>query len=198
MMENKRTTELPSTKLKWARPPPRILVTAESASFDKKILQALQSEGFQISYLRYDGDRKAFGNNLYKIAEPLGLGDYWAIVGAQYYDLFPNLLLKYLRSIWPRCQRCARRMYEAHLQTVSHRRLLPNRTSEHQNRLASESGHGGPRSCRPEDRFTTRFKVPLPKCEGWFCRDQFQLLRCRVVGSVLDADLDCAEKSIWG
>jgi len=74
------TAKHPSPKFQWARPPPRVLVTADTPSFDAKTLQALRSEGFQISYLHFDGDRKTFGNNIMKIAEPLELGDYWAII----------------------------------------------------------------------------------------------------------------------
>ena len=60
----KMEVSLPSTKFKWARPPPRVLVTADSASFDTTPMNTLRSEGFQMSYLRYDGDRKGFGDKL--------------------------------------------------------------------------------------------------------------------------------------
>ena len=73
--------KLSSMNVGWNKPPPRVFITGDTQSCDPETLRNLRAEGFQVTYFPYNGDPKAFRQTLNKVAEPLGLGEYWAIVG---------------------------------------------------------------------------------------------------------------------
>lgn len=60
---------------------PRLIVTSDTTDFDRTILEHFMEEGFQVAYLPYDGDKKDYNNKLRHLADPLELGDKYAIVG---------------------------------------------------------------------------------------------------------------------
>ena len=60
---------------------PRLVVTAEDADFDQTTLQHWREEGFQVSYLPFTATRKAYIQQLHHLADPLELGEKYAIVG---------------------------------------------------------------------------------------------------------------------
>lgn len=60
---------------------PKLVITAEGQDFDANTLQKWRDEGFDVSYLAYDGTRIDYINALQHLAEPLGLGETYAIVG---------------------------------------------------------------------------------------------------------------------
>ena len=60
---------------------PRLVVTSDTDDFDTIILQHFKEEGFQVAYLPYTGDKKDYKNKLQHLADPLELGDKYAIVG---------------------------------------------------------------------------------------------------------------------
>jgi hypothetical protein len=77
----------PSVDLNWTRGPPRVLLIGDEPKLDPVIIRNFRAEGYQISYLRYNGDRPNFGKTLEKVAEPLELGEKYAIVGAHSYTI---------------------------------------------------------------------------------------------------------------
>jgi hypothetical protein len=64
----------------WRTIQPRLVLTSDTDDFDEKIIAHFQAEGFQISYLAYNGDRKQYTNALNSLAGGLELGDRYAIV----------------------------------------------------------------------------------------------------------------------
>jgi hypothetical protein len=60
---------------------PRLVVTSDTDDFDRVILEHFKEEGFQVAYLPYTGDKKDYKNKLQHLADPLELGDKYAIVG---------------------------------------------------------------------------------------------------------------------
>ena len=68
-------------KVEWQTPQPKLILTSDTDDFDEIIISHFQQEGFQISYLAYDGDHKAYNNALHHLADDLELGDRYAIVG---------------------------------------------------------------------------------------------------------------------
>lgn len=65
----------------WHNTLPRLVVTSDTDNFDEEILEDWKEEGFQVAYLPYGGDKKAYHNKLQHLADPLDLGDKYAIVG---------------------------------------------------------------------------------------------------------------------
>jgi hypothetical protein len=65
----------------WNSVLPRLVITSDTTDFDRITINNFQEEGFQISYLHYDGDRKEYSNQLRHLADSLELGDKYAIVG---------------------------------------------------------------------------------------------------------------------
>lgn len=49
--------------------------------FDPTIIDHFKEEGFDIAYLPFNGDTKYYGRQLQHLADPLELGDKYAIVG---------------------------------------------------------------------------------------------------------------------
>jgi hypothetical protein len=60
---------------------PRLVITSDTTDFDHITVQHFLDEGFQVAYLPYTGDKKDYNNKLHHLADPLDLGDKYAIVG---------------------------------------------------------------------------------------------------------------------
>ena len=69
------------THFSWNGSTPRVVVTGDSPDFDPTTIQHLKEEGFAVAYLPYEGDAKEYRNKLSHLADPLELGDKYAIVG---------------------------------------------------------------------------------------------------------------------
>jgi hypothetical protein len=65
----------------WHSALPRLVVTSDTPDFDQDIIENWKDEGFQVAYLPYDGDKKDYHNKLQHLADPLELGEKYAIVG---------------------------------------------------------------------------------------------------------------------
>lgn len=65
----------------WSTVQPRVVITSDTDEFDEEILNNLQEEGFQIWYMPYSGDHAAYNNQLQHLADPLELGENYAIIG---------------------------------------------------------------------------------------------------------------------
>ena len=64
--------------------PPRLVLTASkpsSSAFSPTIIQHFKDEGYDVTYLPFTGDNKAFRVHLSHLADPLELGEKYAIVG---------------------------------------------------------------------------------------------------------------------
>lgn len=61
--------------------PPRLHVTADDNDFDPTIMRHFREEGFDVTYLPYGNDVKAYKNDLKHLADDLELGESYAIVG---------------------------------------------------------------------------------------------------------------------
>jgi len=63
---------------------PRLVLTASARSstfFSPTIIQNFKDEGYDVTYLPFNGDNKAFRTHLSHLADPLELGEKYAIVG---------------------------------------------------------------------------------------------------------------------
>ena len=76
-----RGTAVRQMHFSWNNVLPRLVVTSDTPDFDPEILEHWKEEGFQVAYLPYDGDHKAYQNKLQHLPDPLELGDKYAIVG---------------------------------------------------------------------------------------------------------------------
>lgn len=65
----------------WHNLSPRLVLTSTSPDFDPTTVSHWKEEGFAVVYLPYGGDVKAYRNQLSHLADPLELGDKYAIVG---------------------------------------------------------------------------------------------------------------------
>lgn len=65
----------------WNSVQPRLCVTSDTEDFDEEILSNFQDEGFQVSYLPYTGNKSSYQRQLQHLADPLELGETYAIVG---------------------------------------------------------------------------------------------------------------------
>lgn len=65
----------------WHHLSPRLVLTSSSPDFDPTSISHWKEEGFAVVYLPYDSDAKAYRNSLQHLADPLELGDKYAIVG---------------------------------------------------------------------------------------------------------------------
>lgn len=59
---------------------PRLIIASDTEDFDEDIFDHFRQEGFQVSYLYYDGNRNAFNNTLEHASDNLELGENYAIV----------------------------------------------------------------------------------------------------------------------
>ena len=60
---------------------PKVVVTAKGDDFDKSTIQNWRAEGFEVSYLPFTGSREDYVSILQHLANPLELGENFAIVG---------------------------------------------------------------------------------------------------------------------
>lgn len=67
-------------KYEWQSIQPKLIITSDTEEFDDVVISHFQQEGFQISYLAYDGNHKAYNNALQHLADGLEVGDRYAIV----------------------------------------------------------------------------------------------------------------------
>lgn len=58
-----------------------VVITAEGDDFDEVTIQNWRAEGFQVSYLPFTGSRKDYVHSIQHLADPLELGENFAIVG---------------------------------------------------------------------------------------------------------------------
>ena len=70
-----------TVNLGWNTTTPRIVLTSDTDEFDPTIISHFQEEGFQISYLEYDGNHSNYLKQLEHLEDPLELGEKYAIVG---------------------------------------------------------------------------------------------------------------------
>ena len=70
-----------NTHLSWSSERPRLVITSDTTDFDPTTIEYFMEEGFQVVYLPYTGDKKEYHNKLQHLADPLDLGDKYAIVG---------------------------------------------------------------------------------------------------------------------
>jgi hypothetical protein len=68
-------------KFEWMNVQPRLVLTSDTDDFDETLITYFHQEGFQISYLPYQGDHKKYNNSLQHLADGLDLGEKYAIVG---------------------------------------------------------------------------------------------------------------------
>ncbi|KAI9880011.1 MAG: hypothetical protein M1830_005930 [Pleopsidium flavum] len=59
---------------------PRLVLIADTDDFDDTIIQNFKDEGYDVTYMSFDGDKKAFRHQLSHLADPLDLGEKYAIV----------------------------------------------------------------------------------------------------------------------
>ena len=60
---------------------PRLVLTAESPSFDEVTISDWQDEGYVISYLPYRSNKKEYLDQLEQVALSLELEEFYAVVG---------------------------------------------------------------------------------------------------------------------
>ena len=60
---------------------PKVVITAEDDEFDQVTIQNWIAEGFEISYLPFTGSREDYIHHLQHLADPLELGETFAIIG---------------------------------------------------------------------------------------------------------------------
>lgn len=68
-------------RFNWSNVQPRIVVTSDTDDFDEDVLENFREEGYQIWYMPYSGDKAAYNNQLQHLADPLDMGELYAIVG---------------------------------------------------------------------------------------------------------------------
>jgi len=68
-------------QLNWHNQSPRLVLTGDSPDFDPTTLSHWKEEGFAVAYVPYDGNAKSYLNSLRHLADPLELGEKYAIVG---------------------------------------------------------------------------------------------------------------------
>jgi len=61
--------------------PPRVIVSSDDPEFDAIILSHLKDEGFKAIYMPFDGNVKAYKNELAHLPDALELGESFAIIG---------------------------------------------------------------------------------------------------------------------
>ena len=69
-----------TVKVEWQNIQPKLVITSDTEDFDEVIISHFQQEGFEVTYLGYEGDHKAYENALSHLSDGLELGDRYAIV----------------------------------------------------------------------------------------------------------------------
>lgn len=67
--------------LSWSTSTPRVVLTSDTDEFDPTIISHFIEEGFQLSYLAYQGSHDDYIAKLQHLQDPLELGEKYAIVG---------------------------------------------------------------------------------------------------------------------
>ena len=62
-------------------PRPKLVITAQDDEFDQVTIQNWRAEGFEVSYLPFIGSREDYVHCLQHLADPLELGEDFAIIG---------------------------------------------------------------------------------------------------------------------
>lgn len=62
--------------------PPRLHITADDPEFDPIIISHWKQEGFDVTYLPFGGDVKAYRQQLATLPEDLELGEYYGLIGS--------------------------------------------------------------------------------------------------------------------
>lgn len=65
----------------WEKKNPRLVITSNTPDFDPTTVSHWKEEGFAVAYLPFNGDAKVYRHNLQHLADPLELGDKYAVVG---------------------------------------------------------------------------------------------------------------------
>ncbi len=78
-------------KFSWDMAAPRLVLIADTDDFDDTIIRNFKDEGYDVTYMPFDGDKKAFRNRLSHLADPLDLGEKYAIVGPRLRSQTPLL-----------------------------------------------------------------------------------------------------------
>ena len=65
----------------WDNVLPRLIITSDTSDFDQTIIDHFLAEGFQVTYIEYDGNKKAYVDKLRHVADTLEAFDKYAIVG---------------------------------------------------------------------------------------------------------------------
>ena len=60
---------------------PKVVITAQDYEFDRATIQNWRAEGFEVSYLPFIGSREDYVHRLQHLADPLDLGEDFAIIG---------------------------------------------------------------------------------------------------------------------
>lgn len=79
-------------------PQPRLVLTAEDPSFDSVTIQKWKDEGYNVTYLPFTGSRRDFERNLQHLADPLEMGEKYAIVGMHFSYFFSLTHPKFTQS----------------------------------------------------------------------------------------------------
>jgi hypothetical protein len=91
----------------WHNISPRLILSNHSPDFDPITVAHWKEEGFGVAYLPYEGDAKVYRNSLQHLADPLELGDKYAIVGTVSLNAMRRedvkLTMSFTNSIWRGC-----------------------------------------------------------------------------------------------
>jgi len=75
------TTKTSVSRFNWSNVQPRLVITSDTDDFDQVSIAHFEAEGFQITYVPYLGDKNDYHNKLQHLADPLDMGEKYAIVG---------------------------------------------------------------------------------------------------------------------
>ena len=70
--------------LSWnnqSRAPPRLILCADTPTFDTTILEHWKEEGFAVAYFPFDGNTKEYTAKIGRVGESLQFGEEFAIIG---------------------------------------------------------------------------------------------------------------------
>lgn len=70
-----------AVNLSWNKTIPRVVLTSDTDDFDQTTISHFKEEGFQLSYLAYQGKKSEYMQKLQHLQDPLELGEKYAIVG---------------------------------------------------------------------------------------------------------------------
>ena len=107
--------------------PPRLHITGDDAEFDETILQHWREEGFDVTYLPYGNNIKAYKQELAHLADDLELGEYYAIIAygdaaavCLDYHIKPQRHLIALVAYYPTTIPSPKTKYPPHLDVLVH------------------------------------------------------------------------------